>query len=450
VLLSSSRNPTGRHRADPAAPADPVEPEARSEPAAGPGSGRALRARAFWSFADQALSSATNAGLSIVVARSVGPGSFGAFSLALVTFSFVIGVGRAVVADVFVIRFSGAEASVAAEAARRATGGAVVLGVLGGVFCGVAGLLVPDGQTRAALLALGLALPGLLVQDCFRFVFFAAGRPDAATVNDLVWAVVQFTLIGLLIGTGRDSIFWITLAWGFAALVAAGLACRQAGVRPAPGLAGGWLADNRGLNVRMGLDYVVNMGAFNLATYLVGAIVGLLGVGALRAAQVLLGPLQLVSSGAAAFVLPVFSARAGTGRSLLRPATAVSAGVTAVAGLWVGALLLVPAAWGRAVLGGSWAGARSVLLASGLTMIVIALTTGPSLALRALRRADLLLRVTLVQSPLLLLLGAGGAWIGGVTGAATGFALAQSVGAVAIWTLLLRADTSPRSLRPSS
>ena len=409
-----------------------------------------MRGRAFWSFADQALSSLTNAGLSVVVARTVGQSAFGAFSLVLVTFSFVIGIGRAVICDVFVIQFSDVSDQVRRTAARRASGGAVAFGVLSGVLCALAAVAVPTGQARSALFALALALPGLLLQDCFRFVFFAAARPAAAALNDLIWAIIQFSLIGVLIASGRTSIFLITLAWGFAALVAALTACAQARLLPAPRQAGSWFVVNRGLNVRLGIDYVLNMGAVNLATYLITAIVGLAGVAALRAAQILLGPLLLLWSGSAAFVLPVLSTLAGQGRSLIRFATLASAALTALAVAWVAVLLVLPSALGRQLLGDSWAGADTVMLASGTAIVLTTLSLGPSLALRALRRPDLLLRVTALQSPFILGLGVAGAFWRGAPGAAEGFALAQSVGAVTIWVLFLRADGRPRDFGGAS
>lgn len=318
--------PTGRTPGAPARP--PLRPEKPARP------GLSLGRRALWSFGDQALSSLTNAALSIVVAREVGQASFGAFSLALVTFSFVIGISRAVVSDVFVIQFSGAAEAERRPAVRRSTGGALAIGVLAGSVCLFAGLLLPHHETRTALLALGLSLPGLLLQDSWRFVFFAADRPAAAFVNDLVWAVVQFSAVGALIVTGRHSIFLITLAWGGAALMAAGVACAQGALLPAPGGALAWFRDNRHLNVRMGLDYVINMGAVNLTTYLIGAFIGLVAVGALRAAQVILGPLQLVYSGSQAFLLPVLSRQAGRGQDLRRTALLVSGAVTAVSATW--------------------------------------------------------------------------------------------------------------------
>jgi Na+-driven multidrug efflux pump len=79
------------------------------------------------------------------------------------------------------------------------------------------------------------------------------------------------------------------------------------------------------------------------------------------------------------------------------------------------------------------------LLICGLSMIVTAVAIGPSIALRALGRGDLLLRVMRVQSPVILGLAVAGALWSGVDGAAAGFALAQVVGAVALWVLFLRA-----------
>ena len=40
-------------------------------------------------------------------------------------------------------------------------------------------------------LALGVGLPGLMLQDSYRFAFFAAGKGGLAFVNDTVWGVLQ-------------------------------------------------------------------------------------------------------------------------------------------------------------------------------------------------------------------------------------------------------------------
>jgi O-antigen/teichoic acid export membrane protein len=412
--------------------------EAPAAAAADPAPG-SLRGRAAWTLADQALSSLTNFGLAILVAGSVSAAAFGAFSIALLTFSFIIGINRATISDPLMIRFSAASPERLAFAVRQAAGTALTLGLASGALCALVGLLLAD-DARTALVALGLALPGLLVQDTWRYGFFAAGRPAAATVNDLVWAVVQFGLVGVLLVTGTGSVLLFTLAWGGAALAAGVVGCLQLGTLPDPSQARRYFEESRHLSVRMGVDFVLNMGAVNLATYLVGAIVGLAGVGGLRAAQTLLGPLQLLFSGLSSFVLPVFSKRVAHGgriRSLALMTAVVAGGVST---LWVLVLVFLPRELGVALLGDSWDGARSVMVASGVVSISVAVAMGASLGLKALSRPDYLLRVTLVQAPLIVLLGAYGALSHGAAGAAVGFAIAQAVGAALSWVVFVAAE----------
>ena len=413
-------------------PAPEPAPDAAPEPVADAAGPASLRGRAAWTLADQALSSLTNFGLAILVAGSVSAAAFGAFSIALLTFSFVIGVNRATVSDPLMIRFSAAPPGELRDAVRRAAGAALVLGVGAGALCAAAGLAV-HRDARTALVALGLALPGLLVQDTWRYGFFAAGRPAAATANDLVWTVVQFALVGVLLLTGHGSVLLFTLAWGGAALAAGVVGCLQLGTLPDPSRAARYWRESRHLSARMGIDFVLNMGAVNLATYLVGAIVGLAGVGGLRAAQTLLGPLQLLFSGLSSFVLPVFSRRAAAGARIKRTAATTAAVAGTLATAWVLVLLALPHPLGVALLGDSWDGARRVMLASGVVSISVAVAMGASLGLKALSRPDLLLRVTLVQAPLIVGLGAYGAVTSGTAGAAVGFAIAQAVGAALSW-----------------
>jgi O-antigen/teichoic acid export membrane protein len=372
---------------------------------ASPGS---LGGRAFWTLTDQALSSLTNFGLAILVAGSVSAEAFGAFSIALLTFSFVIGINRATISDPLMIRFSAAPPDALSGAVRQAAGAALTLGVSAGALCALVGLFFTN-DARTALVALGLAMPGLLVQDTWRYGFFAAGRPLAATVNDLVWTVVQFSLIGVLLLTDTGSVLLFTLAWGGAALAAGIVGCLQLGTLPDPFATRRYFSESKHLSVRMGIDFVLNMGAVNLATYLVGAIVGLAGIGGLRAAQTLLGPLQLLFSGLSSFVLPVFSKRVAAGGRINRLAgmTALVAG--GLAATWVLVLVVLPRSLGVKLLGDSWDGARSVMVASGVVSISVAVAMGASIGLKALSRPDFLLRVTLVQAPLIVGLGAYGA-----------------------------------------
>jgi O-antigen/teichoic acid export membrane protein len=169
-------------------------------------------------------------------------------------------------------------------------------------------------------------------------------------------------------------------------------------------------------------------------------------VAALRAAQVLLGPLNLVFAAFNAFTLPMFARRFADTRSLLRVGVAGSAVLGAVSTAWVAVLVLIPDSLGWAILGRNWEGADSVMLPSGLLLIAGALVLGASNGLMAMRRADLMLRVTIVQAPLFLL-GVGGALWWDVVAAAYGFAVAQSVGLVATWWVFVGASTRPANSR---
>lgn len=400
---------------------------------------RVTGSRAGWTVADQVVSSLTNAGLAILVARSVEASAFGAFSIAFVTFTFVTGVVRAWVTDPLVIRYSSGETVESLpEAARQAAGTCLVVGVAAGAACAVVALSV-TGDLRLALLALAVSLPGLLVQDAWRFAFFAAGRPVRAATNDLVLAAVTFSLVAALLGSGRHSVSWLMLAWGAGGVVAAVTGACQHGGPPRPLAARRWLRTHHQLGSRLGLGVLANLGAVNVAVFFVGGIAGLAAAGSLRAAQTLLGPLQVLFSALTSFALPSMARTAATGsQRLLRPAAWMSGMAGAIACAWVAALLLLPDALGRELLGDSWAGAGETLPGLGLVTVAVALSIGGGLALKAMGEAGVLLRLTLVQAGLILVLGCGGAVLAGARGAATGFAAAQAVGLVLLWSGVLR------------
>ena len=69
---------------------------------------------------------------------------------------------------------------------------------VGALGCAGAALVL-GGPVGRALLALAVCLPGLLVQDCWRFAFMARGTPRSALLNDGVWAMALVPLLGAVI-----------------------------------------------------------------------------------------------------------------------------------------------------------------------------------------------------------------------------------------------------------
>ena len=127
--------------------------------------------------ADQAVSSLTNFAVSIYVARSLGAAEFGAFSLAYVTYGFVLNASRGLATDPLLVRYSGAEIPAWRRAVSACTGTALAVGFVAGLLAvGVAALL--HGTPQQAFLALGITLP-----SCCRTAGGSRSSPSAAAAR---------------------------------------------------------------------------------------------------------------------------------------------------------------------------------------------------------------------------------------------------------------------------
>ncbi|MGW4539741.1 hypothetical protein ACWEOP_17955 [Streptomyces chartreusis] len=347
---------------------------------------RAFAGRLSWGLADQAASSISNFAVGIYVARSLGVTAFGVFSLAWVTYGVVLNVSRGLATDPLVVRFSGVPDTAWRGAVARSSGTALGVGATIGAACVVAGLAL-GGQVGPAFACLGVMLPGLLLQDAWRYAFFAAGTGRKAFVNDVVWGVALVPAMVLAARAGSVAAF--VLAWGASATVAAGYGYVQSGILPRTAQARDWLREQRDLGYRYLVENVSLSGASQLRAYGLGAIVGVGAVGAVRGAELLLGPflavlmgLSLVTVAEAARVLRRAPDRLGRFCLLL-------GGGQAVAALcWGGALLLMPDRLGELVLGDVWHSAAQLVVPVTLGVAGAGLGTGAAAGLRALAAAD--------------------------------------------------------------
>lgn len=406
---------------------------------------RRLTGRAGYGLADQAFSSLTNFALTVVVARSLDVEAFGAFMLAFSTYIVALNVSRALATEPFAVRFSGASEATWRRAAGQASGTALAAGVVMGSACLVAGALRPDGPLAPALNALGLVLPGLLLQDSWRFVFFAAKRGGAALLNDVSWALVLFPALVVLDAVGQRSVFSSVLAWGGAATVAAVVGALQSRVLPRPLQALVWYRAQRDLALRYLGEHATFSGAQQAALYGIGAVAGLPAVGAVRAARVVLGPLRVLYVGAQLMAIPAAAGLWRRDPARLVPRCAGLSAALAVAALAIGAaLLLLPDSLGTALLGATWDTARDVLAPTGLALAGSGVLAGAFVGLRALGAAGTSLRSRIASSLTTLVAGVAGAALAGAPGAAWGFAVASAVGAAIWWRSLLGAVTAAR------
>ncbi|AKA02064.1 membrane protein [Streptomyces noursei ZPM] len=429
----------------------PTEGEQKTAPVAPAGRARRTAKRAMvgrlsWGLADQAASSISNFVVGVYVARSLGVAAFGVFSLAWVTYGVVLNVSRGLATDPLVVRFSSVPAASWRAAVARSSGTALGLGTALGAACLVVGLAL-GGRVGPAFACLGVVLPALLLQDAWRFAFFAAGTGRKAFVNDVVCGVALVP--AMVVATHVGSVAAFVLAWGASAAVAAGYGCLQSGIRPRTSLAGGWLREQRDLGYRYLVENVALSGASQLRAYGLGAIVGVGAVGAVRGAELLLGPFLAVLMGLSLVTVPEAARVLRQAPHRLGPFCLLLGGGQAAAALfWGGALLLVPDRLGVLVLGGVWPSAAQLIVPITLGVAGAGLGTGAAAGLRALAAARRSLRCQLFASACYVGGGLGGAVAAGTVGSAWGVA-AATVSGSAVWWLQLRSALRERHHSPT-
>lgn len=399
-----------------------------------------LARRASWNLIDQVLSAGTNAALTFIVARETDAAGFGAFAVAFLGFSLLVGVERSLVGQPMSIRHSGGDEAAWRDATARGLGTVVAVTLPFAVLAVGAGVLV-GGVLGPTLVALGAVLPALTLQDACRLVFFSRSRPKLAAANDGLWAVLQFAAVAVLMATDQVAPWQLVLAWGGSAAVCVVMALRQLGVRVRVSVsaAGSWVGEHRDLVGYLLAEYLLGTGAYQGGVLLIGGLIGIGDIGSLRAAQVLLGPLGIVATSLMTFGLPEVSRRTSLGaRARSRIATTVSVGMVAGSLAYAGLMLLIPDTLGTALLGDTWSGAQHVLLPMALGSTSAGACLGPAIVIFAMGMARTTFRLTTISAPLIVVLLLAGAGLDGARGAAWGFCLAQTA-MIPLWFARLRA-----------
>ena len=380
------------------------------------------------------MSSISNFAVNVYIARTLGAVEYGAFGLAYVTYGFVLNASRGLATDPLMVRFSGTEVSAWRRAVARCSGTAAIVGLAAGAFVLAAATLL-GGTARLAFLALGLTLPGLLLQDSWRFSFFALGRGSQAFLNDLVWTVMLLPALVVLRMTGHANVFWFVFAWGAAATVAAAIGPLQARVTPRLPSAWGWVAQNSDLGPRYLAEGTANSASAQLRNYGIGFILGLAAVGYVQAASTLMGPFMVIFFGMGLVTLPE-AARIlrRSPRHLPLFCMLVSGGLTLLGLAW-GIVLLValPKGLGQLMLGSLWRPTYPLVLPSTIGIMGGCVGVGATTGLHALGAARRSLRAMLIWSALFVVCGLAGALTGGLIGTIEGTAVGSWIGAVWFW-----------------
>lgn len=413
------------------------------------GAGGGVR-RLGWGLADQALSSMTNFALAVLVARSVSTSALGAFGLAFTTYTITLGATRALCQEPLTVRYSATGEPEWRDGTAAATGVALVLGVLAGVICAGAAFFF-DGALRPSLIVLGVGMPGLIVQDAWRSAFFSRLQGRSAFANDLVWAIAQVVLVAVVLVAGMRTAPAFLAAWAGAAAVAGLFGIVQAGLVPRPGRARWWLSHHRDLGPRYLVEFIARNAAQSGAMYATAAFAGLSAAGALRGAQVVLGPLNILNMGVTApgVAESVRIARRSP-RRMMRAVELLAVVLVVVFVAWGVVMYLLPDSIGEALLKQSWQPAHDVIPAYTAVMAASGMLTAATVGLRAMAAAKRSLRSRLVTGVLAVAGGTIGAATAGAVGAATGLALGLWIGGIQWWHQLGLAVTEEEERRAAT
>ena len=394
---------------------------------------RRVATQASLGMVEQTLTSLTNFGVGIVAARSVSPEQFGAFSVALVTYWLALNVSRALATQPLLIRYSGSEPPRWRRGLGDAGGAVAVAGITIGAGCVVVGVGV-QGALGEALVPLALGLPGMLLRDNSRYAFFAEHRARAAILNDVAFALLLFSGIWICAFMGGVSLSRLMIVLSVAASVAALLAILQAGVLPRPLRAAAWWREQADLGSRYVAEAVIGMGSGQISVYGIGIAAGLAAVGSIRAAEIVLGPVNIVLQGLGVMSLPEGVRLLQRSPRRLRDICILLSLALAIGALACGAAaLLLPAELGRAMLGANWDSARAVVLPMALVLAGTGVVNGAQTGLRALAAANRSLRARLVSAVLAPIAGVSGALLGGAPLAAWGLAVVGMISAMIWW-----------------
>ena len=405
----------------------------------------ALR-RTAWTLGDQTVSSLTNVALTIMVARSVSADEFGTFSLLFATYLVCITLVRGLTSEPLLVRFSAAEPTTLSRAVSQSSGATVVAALL--LVLVLTAVVLATGLVPELPALIFLAtLPGLLLQDHWRYALLAAKKPHKALANDVAWALAQLLAVTALALTDRLTLVLLVLAWGAAANVAALVGLLQVRVRPHVCRTAQWLREQGDLAGRYAAEGLA-LGANQATVFVLAAVAGLAAAGSLRAAQTMFGPLVVLNLGVQLALVPE-AVRAAT-RSLRRMTRLVLAAaglLTTVTAAWSIVVLLLPNAAGEALLGSSWALAVPLLVYMAVDRLAYATIIGPFLGLRALADSRRSLRARMVGSALAVLGGVVGALVDGARGVAIG-AAASSLISIVVWSYaFFRALPDRRTIR---
>jgi O-antigen/teichoic acid export membrane protein len=284
-----------------------------------------------------------------------------------------------------------------------------------------------------------------MLQDAWRFAFFAQGKGSKALINDVIATVLLLPTLVVLDGVDRATVAWFVLAWGGTATVAAIVGIAQSRVLPRPRRIIAWWNRHRDLSGWFLGEFAVVQGAQSVSLFVLIAVTTLETIGSLRAAATLFGPINILLMAIGLIAVPEGARAIAHSQQRLRIfVIVISLAMVLSAGALGAALLMVPREVGVRLLGDNWDVARPLVVLQMIFVAASAGGAGPRTGLWALGAAKLTFVGRVWASLFTATLPALGALtVGGAVGIYWGAILGEVI-AVSLWVRQYRSAEKQR------
>lgn len=387
------------------------------------------------SFSAQAVSSLTNFLPGMFAAHVLSLRQFGIFALIQFGYMLVVGGLRSYCTDP-------AALSPASDLPTRRHLGAIdSVGVVAILVAFIYALIaVFLGKIDLWVLLLALGMVAVMLQDCVRYIAIALGHGEQALLNDSIWLFSIACLLPLFLFALDPSPFAVASAWTLASIPGLIYGCLKLGWRPRVSRGLWYLRTDRSLSASFFVEWLLRAGVSIVGPYAMGSVGGLSSIAYIRAAQLLLGPLNIAFGGVQfALTRSILTLRETNLEAMALALKKLSWLLGLLPVVLVAALLILPVSVLSLATGAKAAnGLDDYLIPLGVALSVAGLTSGPGLGLRMLRAKRALTVARAVSTAAIALGGLAGLHtshgaLGGLWGLAIG-----SVITVPLWSLQLR------------